>query len=152
MQATQNNFADAQQSFRQSVTQDSKLVDGYIELAHLAAKQGEWRELLNVTEHLVQTHPEVAEFWFLNSAANFNLGDIDKAETSITRGLRLDSRHQIPQLEYLYALVLARRENFQAAAEHTAAYLKLSPKASDAPEAQKRLAQFQTLASTAAAR
>jgi tetratricopeptide (TPR) repeat protein len=148
VQATQNDFAEAQTSFRQSITQDSKLVDGYVELAHLAAQQGQWQDLLGATEHLVLVHPEVADFWFWSAAANFNLGDINKAETSITRGLRLDSAHHIPQMEYLYALVLARQQNFQAAADHTAAYLKLSPTASDATEAQTRLAQFRTLATT----
>lgn len=152
VQATQNEFADAQHSFRQSITQDSKLVDGYVELARLAAKEGEWHDLLSSTEHLVQVHPEVAEFWFWYSAASFNLGDINGAESSIARGLRLDSAHRIPQMEYLYALVLARSQNFQAAADHVTTYLKLCPKASDAAEAQKRLVQFQTLASPAATR
>ena len=152
VQATQHNFVDAQQSFRQSVTEDSKLAEGYVELAHLAAQQGEWHELLSASDHLVQTHPQTPEFWFWNSAANFNLGNVKEAEASITRGLRVDSAHRVPQMEYLYALVLARRQQFQSAADHTAAYLKLLPQATDAAEAQKRLAEFQSLAAVTAAK
>lgn len=152
VQETQHNFADAQQSFHESVTQDSKLVEGYIELARLAAKQGQWQDLLSASDHLVQFHPESPEFWFLNSAANFNLGEIKQAETSVTRGLRIDSAHRVPQMEYLYALILARRQDFQSAADHTAAYLKFSPHAADAVQAQKNLAEFQRLATASASK
>ena len=152
VQATQHNFTDAQQSFRESIAQDSKLVDGYIELARLAAEQSQWPDLLSATEHLLQVHPETAEFWFWNSAANFNLGNMKEAQASVTKGLSIDSSHRVPQMEYLYALVLARLQDFQSAADHVAAYLKLSPQANDAPEAQKRLAQFQKLATVAGTR
>jgi tetratricopeptide (TPR) repeat protein len=143
VQARQSDFAQARESFRESITHDSKLADGYIELAHLAAQQQQWQELKTASEHLLRLHPDVAEFWFLSSAANFNLGDSKEAETSIARGMRLDSDHRVPQLEYLYGLILARKQDYQAAAEHVSAYLKLSPQASDAPDAQKMLVELQ---------
>jgi len=55
-------------------------------------------------------------------------------------------------MEYLYALVLAHAQKFNAAADHVTTYLKLAPGASDAAEAQKRLVQFQGLASSAGTR
>ena len=153
VQATQNNFSDAQHSFQQSVTQDSKLVDGYVELARLAARQSDWQGLLRSTQYLVQAQPDVAEFWFWNAVASFNLGDINTAESGITRALRLDSAHRVPQMEYLYALVLAHAQKYSAAADHVTTYLKLAPPgAIDAGEAQKRLIEFQGLASTVGTR
>ena len=152
VQATQNNFSDAQLSFQQSVTQDSKLVDGYVELARLADRQSDWQGLLRSTQYLVQAQPDVAEFWFWNAVASFNLGDVNTAESGITRGLRIDSTHRVPQMEYLYALVLAHAQKFSAAADHLTTYLKLAPGASDAAAARKRLVQFQGLASTAETR
>lgn len=152
VQVTQNDFSDAQHSFQQSVAQDSKLVDGYVELARLAAKQSDWQGLLRATEYLVQAHPDVPEFWFWNAVASFNLGDINTAESGITRGLRIDSAHRVPQMEYLYALVLAHAQKFSAAADHVTTYLRLAPGALDAAEARKRLVQFQGLASTAGSR
>jgi hypothetical protein len=56
------------------------------------------------------------------------------------------------KMEYLYALVLAHAQKFNAAADHVTTYLKLAPGASDAAEAQKRLVQFQGLASSAGTR
>jgi tetratricopeptide (TPR) repeat protein len=143
-QAQQNNFTDAQQSFHQAVTQDSGFLEGYAELARIALMQKQWKELSDVTAHLVQSAPDSSpEFWFLNSAANYNLGNVKQAETSAERGLRLDSRHQIPQMEYLYGLILASKQQFKSAAEHVATYLQLSPHASDAHTAQLVLADCQ---------
>jgi tetratricopeptide (TPR) repeat protein len=143
-QAQQNNFTDAQQSFHQAVTQDSGFLEGYAELARIALIQKQWKELSDVTARLVQSAPDYSpEFWFLNSAANYNLGNVKQAETSAERGLRLDSRHQIPQMEYLYGLILASKQQFKSAAEHVAAYLKLSPHASDAQTAQLVLAEYE---------
>ncbi len=149
VQATQKDFVDARQSFHESITQDSKLADGYVELAHLAAQQRQWQELAGATDHLVQIHPDAAEYWFLNSAANFNLGKLQQAEVSITRGIRLDSAHQLPQLEYLYGLILARKQDYQSAVEHISLYLKLSPQAADAKDAQRTLEEFQKQAQLA---
>jgi tetratricopeptide (TPR) repeat protein len=152
VQAKQSDFTNARQSFHESINQDSKLSDGYVELARLALRQQQWNDLASATDHLVQVHPEVAEFWFLNSAASFNLGNATQAEAGITRGIRLDSAHRVPQMEYLYGLILARSQKYQLAAEHVSTYLKLSPQAPDAQEAQKRLTQLQELAAQASVR
>ena len=143
VQARQNDFADASQSFHESVTHDSKLADGYVELAHLAAKQQQWQDLATATDHLTQIHPDDAEYWFLNSAAYFNLGNMKQADTSITQAMRLDLSHHFPQMEYLYALILARSQNYQSAVDHVSTYLKLAPQAADAQNAQKLLRELQ---------
>ncbi len=143
-QVKQNSFAEAQQSFRQAVSQDSKLTDGYAELARLALQQQQWRELADITDRLLQVSPDSSpEYWFLNSAANFNLGNMKQAETSIGHGLRLDPKHQLSQMEYLYALILARKQDYKSAAEHVSTYLRLSPHAKDAETAQKALDDFE---------
>jgi tetratricopeptide (TPR) repeat protein len=148
MQARQSDFVNARQSFHESITHDSKLSDGYVELAHLAVRQQQWQDLAVATDHLVQIHPEVAEFWFLSSAANFNLGNIPHAEVSIVRSMRLDSTHRVPQIEYLYGLILARKQDYQSAVEHISTYLRLSPQAADFQDAQKKLGEMQELART----
>lgn len=143
-QVKQNSFAEAQQSFRQAVTQDAKLTDGYAELARLALQQQQWQELADITDRLLQVTPDSSpEYWFLNSDANFNLGNMKQAETSIGHGLRLDPKHQLSQMEYLYALILARKQDYKSAAEHLSTYLRLSPHAKDAETAQKALADFE---------
>lgn len=148
-QLKQNDFAEAQQSFHQAAEQDPHFLDAYIQIASLAAQKQNWKELVDATDHLVQLSPDSSpNFWFMNSAANFNLGNIAQAETSATRGLRMDPNHKLPQLEYLYGIILARRGDFKAAVPHVETYLRLSPHAKDAQDAQTKLAEFKKLATT----
>jgi tetratricopeptide (TPR) repeat protein len=142
-QVQQKSFAEAQQSFQQSVEQDSKFVDGYAGLAYVALQQNHWKELADATDRMVEFAPDSAQFWFLNAVANFNLGKTDQAENSLGRGLRLDPKHQIPEMEYLYGLILARRNDYSAAAEHVSTYLGLAPHAANSDAARKALADFQ---------
>lgn len=147
-QVRQNNFIEAQQSFQQAADHDSTFIPAYVEMARVAARQQQWKTLAYATDRIVQLAPQAsAEFWFLNSAANFNLGNIGGADSSAVRGLRLDAAHTVPQLEYLYGVILAREQNYKAAAEHIQAYLKLSPRAQDAQQAQNKLAIIEKLAS-----
>jgi predicted Zn-dependent protease len=146
-QLQQNNFADAQQAFHQATQQDPHYVDAYLQIADVAAKNRDWKELADSTEHIVELSPDSnPNYWFLNSAANFNLGDVNKAETSATRGLRLDPNHKLPQLEYLYGMILARRGEYQDAIFHIQAYLQLDPHAQDAADARNKLGELQKLA------
>ena len=146
VQAQQNSFLAAQQSFHEAVSKDSHLTQAYVELARVAVAQKEWKELADATEHLVESSPDTnPQYWFLNGAANLNLGNLGQAENSAVRGLRLDTKHSIPQLEYLYGLALAMRGDYKNAAQHLSTYLQLSPHSVDAPIAQAKLAEIQKL-------
>ncbi len=151
-QLQQNNFVDAQQSFQQATTQDSNLVPAYVELARVAAEHKEWKVLADATARIVELAPQApAMFWLWNSAANYNVGDVSRAESSATRGLRLDQKHEFPRLEYLYGMILARQQKYQEATEHLKNYLHLAPKAPDAGEAQQKLQECEKLLATSIA-
>lgn len=147
-QVKQNDFASAQQSFQQATVQDPRLIDAYVQMANLALQKQQWKELADATAQVVQLSPDAsAQFWFLNSAANYNLGNIAEAETSATRGLRLDPNHQVPQLEYLYGVILAHRGEVNPAIEHIQTFIRLAPRSSDVSEAQKKIQELQKMAS-----
>ncbi len=146
-QVQQNNFAEAQQSFQQAASHDSKLLPAYFELARLQAERQEWKALAETTGTMVQLAPDSsAMFWFLDSAANYNLQDFTRAETSATRGLRLDPGHRVPQLEYLYGLILGHRQDYSGAVLHIKTYLQLVPHATDRQNAQEALSDYERLA------
>jgi len=148
-QLKQNDVTSAQQSFHHATEDDPRLIQGYIETAVLATKQREWKELADSTEHIVELSPDsTPNYWFLNSAANYNLGNVAQAESSAARGLRLDPHHGLPQLEYLYGMILARRGDYKGAVQHMQMYLQLSPHATDAVEAQTKLTELQKLAAS----
>lgn len=147
-QLKQNDLANAQQSFHQATEQDPHFVEAYVQIASVAVENKQWKELADATDRIVQLSPDSGpNFFFLNSAANFNLGNVDQAESSATRGLRLDSAHKLPQLEYLYGMILARRGEYNSAITHIQTYLQLSPHAGDLQDAQSKLAELQKQAS-----
>jgi hypothetical protein len=144
-----NNFVDARTSFTHATAYDPHFLEAYAETARLAVAQKHWTELADATDQLLQLSPNAsATWWFLNAVARYNLGNIGPAESSAVRGLRLDAKRQIPQLEYVYGMILAKRAEYVAAAAHIRAYLQLSPYASDAAETRIALAEFQKLAET----
>lgn len=147
-QLHQNNLLDAEQSFQQATTHDAKLLPAYLELARLQAAQRQWKALAMTTANMVELAPESdASYWFYDAAANFNLRNLQRAQSSAERALRLDAAHHLPQLEYLYGVILGTNQNYSAAIEHIKSYLRLSPHAKDGAEAQSRLAEFERLAS-----
>jgi tetratricopeptide (TPR) repeat protein len=150
VEVKQNSFVEAQQSFREAVTGDPKLEDGYVELARVAAVQRNWQGLAQATDTLVQRWPDSSpEYWFLNSAAYYNLANPQRAEQSVTRGLRLDPNHRLPQMEYLYGLILADKKQYKEAADHVALYLRLDPNCKDVALVRQNLAAFQQQAERA---
>lgn len=141
-QLHENNVNAAQQSFVSATTQDSRFLPAYIELANLQAGQQQWNGLARTTANLVELAPEAsAAFWFLDSAANYNLHNLPRAESSAERGLRLDTAHRVPQLEYLYALILGTKKDYSLAAEHMRSFLRLSRHSSK--DAEQRLTEFE---------
>jgi tetratricopeptide (TPR) repeat protein len=149
VQMQQSNFMDAQQSFQEATTHDSNMLPAYVELARVQAQQQQWKALADTTGKLVELAPDSSPmFWLLDSAANYNLQNLARAESSATRGLRLDQGRRVPQLEYLYGLVLASRRDFRSAVGYLENYLKIAPKAHDAKDAQQHLTEFQHLLAT----
>lgn len=149
VQAQQGRFEDARQSFQEALSADSKLVGAYSELADLALREKHWQELADATDHILQLDPAGAQYWYLNSAANYELKKVDKAEKSVLQGLRLDVRNAIPKMQYLLAAILTLKKDYRGAAEHIRNYLRLSPHAEDAQVAQKQLQQLEKLSGAA---
>ena len=148
-QLKQNDFSGAQQSFQKAAQENPHSIDAYAQIADIATQQRQWAELADATDHLLQLAPDASpKYWFLNSAANFNLGRIQQAESGATRGLRMDSKHEIPQLEYLYGMIMVRTGDYSSAVVHLKTYLQLSPHASDSAAAQEKLTALEKLTST----
>ena len=146
-QMQQNDFSGAQQSFQKAAEQAPRSLDAYVQIAAIAAQQRQWKELADASDHLVQMAPNASpRYWFLNSAANLNLGNIPQAKSSATRGLRLDARHEIPQLQYLYGMIMARTGDYSSAIFHMKTYLELSPNAADSADARTKLMDLKKLA------
>jgi tetratricopeptide (TPR) repeat protein len=145
-QINQGREDNAKQSLRKAVEADSQFVPAYEVLAEIAASRKEWKELVEVTEQVLRLNPvSFPRYWFLNSAANYNLHNYDAALKSAQRGSTTDAEHRFPQLEFLMGLTLSLKRDYHGAAEHLRTYLQLAPNAQDAQQARDQLSQVEAL-------
>jgi tetratricopeptide (TPR) repeat protein len=146
----QGELDAARESFQEALKADQKFVDAYAELARLALRAKQWQELADDTDHILQINPAgMPQFWYLNSAANFELRKIDTAEKSALQGLRIDAGQRVPQLQFLLGVILAVKHDYRGAAEHIRHYVHLAPHAKDAAVAEKQLLEVERLSGVA---
>ena len=86
---------------------------------------------------------EFPELYFYNAVANYNLKHLDVAEISARRATELDARHEIPRAELLLGSVLLAKGDRAGGLQHFKKYLELAPKAQDAEQVRKAIAQFE---------
>ena len=146
VQAQGNDAAGARQSFHRSIAADSKFVSPYRELAQLAGRDKRWQELADTTDQMLTLDAlSFPEAWFYNCVAKFHLDNVDGAENSARQGIRIDTEHRVPKLEYVLGTILSQKGDYQGAAEHLHKYLSLSPNAPDATEVRKKLEEVERL-------
>lgn len=152
VQLQSNNGAGARQSLQQAVAADPQFVSPHQLLAIMAMREKNWQEVVDETGTVLRLNPlSFAQDWFFNSVGNYNLGKYDVAEKSARQGIQTDVEHRIPKLEYVLGAILARRHDFQGAAEHMRNYVRLAPKAEDIAQVNEQIAKLEKLSSTQSA-
>jgi tetratricopeptide (TPR) repeat protein len=140
----QNHFDDARKALAQAVAADDKYVPSYVVLAQVAAKQNNWEEVVSVSDRAVALDSlDFPLAFFYNAVAHFNIGDLDPAEQSARRGLRIDPQHKVPTLELILASILQQKNRYAESAEHFRAYLQLAPNAPNASSVRSQLAEVE---------
>jgi tetratricopeptide (TPR) repeat protein len=154
----------ARTAFARATTIDSKFLPPYLSLASLAFEEGDWTQLLNLTNHVLDLDPlkysnvtgyildldplDYAQAYFYNSAANYKLNKIEAAEKSGLKAERLDVRPRYPQLHLLLAEIFARKNDYATAIAETKIYLDLLPHSKDADQVREQLAKLEKLNSS----
>jgi tetratricopeptide (TPR) repeat protein len=148
---TQDDGAQlAKHSFEQSVAADSKYVNPYDGLAQLAMLARDWHNVIEITNRLVSLNPvNFPDAYYDNAVANYNLKNFDDAEKSAEQGVRVDDAHQILKLQYLLAMVLLQKQNYQAASEHMQLFLSQAKQPEDLDLGRKGLAEIQRVSANA---
>jgi tetratricopeptide (TPR) repeat protein len=142
-----NDVSGARAAYGKAVAADANFVKPYLQMAGIAAKQQNWRELLDSTAHVVKLDSfDYPGIFFLKAVAEYNLENIDAAEKSAREALKIDTEKRHPEVNHLLAVILARKGEFKAAADYLSTYLKLAPAASDVAQAKQELAEIEKVA------
>jgi tetratricopeptide (TPR) repeat protein len=140
VQNAQNDPTSARRSFHQAITADSTSLPSYQELAELASHDKQWQELADTTDQMLKLDPNnYPQFWFFNGVSKYHLNKIDDAENSMVQGIKIDSAHKVPKLEYVLGVIRLQKGDRTGAAEHLRKYLALAPSGREAEDAQRRL-------------
>jgi tetratricopeptide (TPR) repeat protein len=146
VQQQNQQLEQAHESYMKALAADAKFMAPYEQLAELAVNAGRWRELADTTQRLLELDPiDHPAAYFYNAVANLKLNKIDAAEKSARAGEKLDADHRYPKREQLLAMILARKRDYTAAAEHMRLYLQLAPGADDAARMRVQLAEYERL-------
>jgi len=146
LQVAQGQSDIARGSFQYASKADPKYLDPYVQLSLLALRDKNWPLLAELTDKAGQLDTfDYPQVFFFNAVAYFNLHQIDPAEKSILRAERLDTRHKLPEIAHLHAVILLQRHNYPAAAERLRAYLTWAPDAADAEKIRAQVAQLEKL-------
>jgi VWFA-related protein len=137
----ENKSEDAAQAYENAVRINPKLMPARVGLLRVYLDLKKWPEIEAAAADLVGQkadvqHPEIDTY---RAMARYNAGDLAGAESSVQEGIRLDTKHQMPQSELVLATILAARSDYDGARGHMQRYLELDPRAADAAEVRERM-------------
>ena len=139
--------AGASKAYEQAFSADERYLPPYIQLAAIAVEKRNWSEVVARTDLVVKLDPlNFPGIYVYNSIAQFNLQNLDAAEKSAREAVKLDTTHRFPDANRVLGVILARRGDFEGAAENLKAYLKLAPNGSAAQLAKDQLIRIEELA------
>jgi len=140
VQVMKGNVAAARLAFGKSLDADSQYVNPYLGLTQIAVQQQKWQETADLTAAVVNLNPvNFPNAWFYNGYANYNLGNLADAEKSARQGLKVDSAHQYPKLEYLLGVMLMEKKDYASASEHLQNFLHSATDPRDVAQVKKQL-------------
>jgi tetratricopeptide (TPR) repeat protein len=144
LQQSGGDLTGAQKSFAQAAQADAKFAPPLIRIAALDASRGDWQATLDHSQKAIDLNPGAFPHAYeLNAIANMNLQKADAAEKSAAEGLKLDTEHRYPELEYALGTILKFKSDRDGAMKHLQAYVDQSPKGQYVAAVKKDLAQLQ---------
>lgn len=135
---------EAWNSFSKAVAADPKFALPYEHLAVLAAQAGKWQEVVDATNHELALNPRgTLEIWYYNAWGNFQLKNVDVAETSATKSLSMDPLHVQLATEQLLAVILAQKQDLPGALQHLRDCLTYFPPGPGLDLVKQQIAQIE---------
>ncbi|MCZ2151577.1 MAG: tetratricopeptide repeat protein [Bryobacterales bacterium] len=140
--------AEARKAYEQALASDGKLVEPYVQLAFLSARENDWKTCAADSEKALKLNPfDFPLAYFYNAVANLNLHNLDAAEKSARDGVKADPQKRIPRMRHVLGLVLAQKNDVSGAMEQMKGYLSMLPEnAPDAAVVKGQISQLEKFA------
>jgi Tetratricopeptide repeat len=157
----QNDNDAARNAFTRATTINTKYLPPYLSLAEMAFDANTWPDVLKFTGHILDLDPlnhatvtgyivdldpwNLAEAYFYNAFANYQLRRFEDAERSALKAEHVDLLTHFPQLHLLLSGIYVRKNDYANASVQLQTYLNLVPSAKDADQLREQLTQLEKL-------
>ena len=161
----QDDKEGARKAYTQATVADPKFLPPFLSLSHFAYRAEDWRELRELTAHILDVDPvnyarvtgdivdldslNYTSAYFYNAVANYKLNRFEEAEKSALKAERLGLRGHSAQLHLILADTFAKKANYSSAIAQLQSYLQEAPESKLAVQARERLAHYEQLNASA---
>src|SRR5215467_3043143 len=141
--ADEHRFEDATNACGQAATVDPISQHAQLCLAQIASLTQAWSEELKHSRRALELDPGSVLAYEYHAAANANLGNFGKAETSGLRAIALDQDHHEPSVFFLLAQIYELKGDTAREQEQFRQFLKYTHNRKRAAMAKKLLAELE---------
>jgi predicted Zn-dependent protease len=136
---------EAQAACSKAQDLDPGYVAPYLCLAELAANDGDWKKLAELSGHALALDPVGNPYSLYYAAdAGLHFNQLSQAEMKAQAGVKLDTWHHLPELHLLLAQIYGAEGNVPMEIAQLHEFLKEAPNFKDAPKARATLARLET--------
>jgi tetratricopeptide (TPR) repeat protein len=123
---------EARDACAQPITGGSDYLPAFLCLADISARLGKWDEVLKLSSRVLELDPTTnAVGYAYNAAANFNLHNLSKAETSALKAIEIDRSNNDPRIHFLLAQIYEGKGDRSNEASQLREYLKYATDLND---------------------
>ena len=143
LEALRNNSAAALRAFAKAIEADPKFAPPYVESAALQSVGGEWDKAAESSGKAIALDPDAfPRAYYINAVSHVRLNQADSAEKSAVEGIRVDTEHEIPDLEYIEGILLISKGDAPGARKQLENYLSHAPNGANAANARQQLTEI----------
>ena len=133
----------ARQAFEASIEADGNYIRPYLSLVDMEIRTGDWLRISELCGKVVELNPFMVRCRYYHAVASLNLGRMEAAEASAVKVQESQDSRFLPGSHYIRGAVLARRGDFESAAEQFRHFLKIAPEGRGAAQIKENLVAWE---------
>jgi tetratricopeptide (TPR) repeat protein len=142
LEAARTNTPAALRAYAKAMEADPKFAPPYLESAVLQSAAGDWSKAIEASGIAIGLDPDAfPRAYYVNAVSHVRMNDADDAEKRAEAGIRVDTAHEIPDLEYIEGILLLSKNDVKGARKQFESYLEHAPNGVNSANARQQLAE-----------
>jgi Flp pilus assembly protein TadD len=133
----------ARQAFEASIESDENYIRPYLSLVDMEVRAGAWPRVSELCGKVVELNPFMVRCQYYHAVASLNLGRMEAAEASAIKVQETQDSRFLSGSHYIRGAVLARKGDFESAAEQFRDFLKIAPEGRGTAQIKENLVAWE---------